>query len=162
MKRHIGKTLNGALKASCRRMWLPLPRPRADSKCGGGLGTEVLFKRKKGESNRGKAMPSEWEAGEVKDQRRHRYTDMDESLSWVNMTQKEIDAIWSELADDMENDVLKKDRVKKKLRCKYKERGKLIQSAYKKRKTRRNESEGNDCLGDFITAVPQGLSADCR
>ena len=68
----------------------------------------------------------------VKDQRKHRYTDMDESLSWVNMTQKEIDAIWSELANDMENDVLKKDRMKKKLWCKYKERGKLIQWVYKK------------------------------
>ena len=95
-------------------------------------------------------MPSEWEAGEVKDQRRHRYTDMNESLSWVNMTQKQIDAIWSELANDMENDVLKKDRVKKKLWCKYKERGKLIQWVYKKRKTRRNEGEGNDCLGALL------------
>ena len=80
----------------------------------------------------------------MKDQRRHRYTDMDESLSWVNVTQKEIDAIWSELANDMENDVLKKDRVKKKLWCKYKEGRKLIQSAYKKE--RQNEMKVREMI----------------
>ena len=75
---------------------------------------------------------------------------MDESLSWVKMTQREIDAIWSELANDTENDVLKEDRVKKNLWCKYKERGKSIQWVLKKKKTRRNEGDGNDYFGTLL------------
>ena len=43
---------------------------------------------------------------ENKEGRRQIFEDHEEAISWVNITQDEIDEIWSQLANDMEEEVL--------------------------------------------------------
>ena len=39
----------------------------------------------------------DWDSGEVQDGRRQRYSDTEEALAWVNLSQSVIDEEWSEL-----------------------------------------------------------------
>ena len=49
--------------------------------------------------------------------------DDEEALSWANLVQVEIDKIWLHVANDMEEEVLTRDKVRKEARCEYKGRG---------------------------------------
>ena len=77
-------------------------------------------------------------------------SDTEGSSTWAKLTQKEIDVIWSQLTNDMEEEVHKKYRVKKLLGKKEVNRPQWV---YKKERQeeRGKGREGKECLLAFST-----------
>ena len=87
---------------------------------------------KKNKKHKKRVLPLEWDPSKSKDIRRQKFEDDEEALSWVKLTRCEIDKFGIHLANDMEEEVLTRYKVKKEARCKYKGRGKPIRWVYHK------------------------------
>ena len=57
---------------------------------------------------------SEWDAEAAKEERRQRYSDIDEVLTWSKLSQENIDNRWTEWTREMGGEISKKVRIKKK------------------------------------------------
>ena len=72
---------------------------------------EGLLAGKKNTSKGGGALTLDWDSGEVKDGRRQRYSDTEEFLASVNLSQEVIHEEWSELASNKQDEVLQEYRT---------------------------------------------------
>ena len=69
------------------------------------VGDCIVEKHRKHKKN---ALPLECDSRNSKESRRQRFQDYEEVLSFVRLTQCEIDKIWSQLANDLEEEVVEK------------------------------------------------------
>ena len=103
---------------------------------------ERVVENQTNKKHKKRALPSEWDSAKSKESRRQRYEDSEDASCWVELTQSEIDKTWSQLANDMEQEVLTRYNIKKEARCKYQGRGKPSRWVY--RKERQEETKTQD------------------
>ena len=88
-----------------------------------------------------------------KESRRLRFEADEKALCWVKLTQGGIDVIWSQLTNDMEEEVLTRYKVKKEARCKCKGRDKSIRRVYqivRQEESKAEDLEGRECLAGLL------------